>query len=251
MPEPIKWGLLGYPLGHSFSKPYFIEKFRRKGLSHHHYILLELPQIELLPEALSAEPELKGFNVTIPYKEKVMAYLDDLDPLAEAIGAVNVVKKIGSTWKGFNSDYHGFRVSLEHMLAGKNPKKALVLGSGGASKAVNKALHDMGISATTVGREPSPGKLSYEDLHRRTELLREHRLIVNCTPLGTSPATDTCPDIPFNHLSSEHFLFDLVYNPAETLFMKKGKEIGAQVKNGWEMLVLQAEKAWEIWNSPL
>jgi shikimate dehydrogenase len=241
-----QFGLIGFPLSHSFSKAYFTEKFQNLGLSDYQYGLYELPDIAGFPELLKANPNLAGLNVTIPHKESVMPYLDEIDADAQAIGAVNVIRIQGGKTKGYNSDYAGFRNSLLRFLNDSKPSKALILGTGGASKAVCRCLLDLGIEYTFVSRTAAPGQLSYAQLHTQ-EIVAQTPLIINSTPLGMYPNVDGCPDLPYAQIRSDHFLFDLIYNPRETLFMKKGKERGAQTIDGLEMLIGQAEKAWEIW----
>ncbi len=245
------YALIGYPLGHSFSKRYFTEKFQQEGLSATHvYELFELPEAEGLPALLTQWPELKGLNVTIPHKKAVLPFLSELDPLAERIGAVNVIKVLpNGELKGYNSDYWGFRESLEQWepFQRLQPHKALILGDGGATKAVRVALEDLGIVYKTVSRKDSIEFINYADLNEG--LLSEYQLIINSTPLGTHPNVDACPDLPYEGLTDRNLLYDLVYNPEETLFMKKGAEQGAATHNGYRMLELQAEKSWEIWNS--
>lgn len=242
------YGLIGYPLGHSFSKAFFTEKFEREHINAE-YLNFELPDIGDLMEVLSEYPQLRGFNVTIPYKQQVLNYLAAIDPVAEAIGAVNVVKvtqtSSGPQLSGFNSDVVGFTESLRQML---NPEatRGLVLGNGGAAKAVVYGLRSLGIEPTIVSRTPARGQLGYDQL--TPEVMRSHTVIVNTTPLGMSPNIDTCPPIPYSLLTPDHVCFDLVYNPLETKFMRLAAEQGATVKNGLEMLHLQAIEAWEIWN---
>lgn len=239
-----KYGLIGFPLGHSFSKIYFTEKFRKEGLSST-YELFPLSAITELPGLIGGNPELRGLNVTIPYKESVMTYLTELSPEAEAIGAVNVIKINGDRLMGHNTDFIGFKESLRPLLR-EEITDALVLGSGGASKAVCHALRVLGIRPTVVSRHPSEGMAGYDDL--TPEVMEKNLLIVNATPLGMAPNTDTAPEIPYHLLSERHICYDVVYNPAETLFMKKSAAGGAKVKNGLDMLHLQAEHAWRIWN---
>mgnify|MGYP001265825851 CR=1 FL=1 len=239
------FGLIGYPISHSFSKRYFSEKFEKEGLDHCRYELFPIASINLLPETLRNNPDLRGLNVTIPYKEAVLSYLDGFGEGVEAIGAVNVIDISDGKLIGYNSDVAGFELSLRHFLGTDHPEAALVLGSGGASKAVQFVLSKMNIPYQLVSRNPKTG-LVYEQLTR--DILQTHRLIINTTPLGMSPQTETCPKIPFDWISPRHLLFDLVYNPEETLFLKKGQLQGARIKNGLDMLYIQAEKAWEIWN---
>lgn len=245
-----QFGLIGYPLGHSFSKGYFTEKFRKEEISDAAYELFPIQSIDALPALLDQQKELVGLNVTIPYKEQVIPYLDSLDESARKVGAVNVIRREGNRLIGFNSDYFGFKHSLEKWLGKMLARQqALVLGTGGAAKAVGAALQDLNIPYKLVSRKGSADILSYDQLHQDPELLQKHSLIINTSPLGMEPNISSSPDIPYDQLTASHYLYDLVYNPAETLFMKKGTEKGAQTKNGLEMLYLQAEKAWEIWNS--
>lgn len=242
------YGLIGYPLGHSFSKKYFTEKFEQMGIADTHaYELFELADIQGFPQLIASQPDLRGLNVTIPHKQAVMPFLDGLDASATKVGAVNVIK-IGEGGKriGYNSDYYGFKTSLEEFLPDGKSLKALVLGNGGAAKAVVAALNDLSIPYKIVSRSKSADVLSYEDL--ATEI-GNYQLIINSSPVGTYPKSDVCPDIPYEQLTPEHYLYDLVYNPVQTLFLQKGEEQGAQTHNGLKMLHLQAEKAWEIWNS--
>ncbi len=245
-----QYGLVGFPLTHSFSKQYFTEKFEELHLSEtHRYELFELPNFRDFPALISQYPDLRGLNVTIPHKQNIQQFLDSIDPAADRIGAVNVIKVANGKLTGYNSDHYGFKKSLEETLsvfAHKKPKKALVLGNGGAAQAVKVALADMDIAHLTVSRTPSGVSISYQEA---AELLHSHKLIVNTTPLGTFPETHTCPDIPYEKLTPAHILYDLVYNPAETLFLKHGLAKGATVANGYRMLVLQAERSWEIWNT--
>lgn len=243
-----KYGLIGYPLGHSFSKNYFNEKFENEGIDAK-YINFEIPQIEDLPEILDSNPELKGLNVTIPYKEKVISYLDFISPEATAIGAVNVIKvehKGNDTkLKGYNSDVIGFTRSIEPLLEPCH-KKALILGTGGASKAVHFGLNSLGLETVFVSRFERPETIQYDKI--TPEIIKEYNVIVNCTPVGMYPHTDECPQLPYEAMDSHTLLYDLIYNPDETLFMKKGKEHGATVKNGLEMLLLQAFASWDFWH---
>ncbi|MDO7850001.1 shikimate dehydrogenase family protein [Hymenobacter convexus] len=242
-----QFGLIGRTLSHSFSQTYFTQKFYSLGLGDHQYELFELASVNELPGLLAAHPDLVGLNVTVPYKESVMLYLDELAPSATRVGAVNVIERTpDGRLRGHNTDYIGFRESLRRFFPLRPEARALVLGTGGASKAVAVALQELGIAYWTVSRDPLGAGLTYADL--TPQLLAAHPLIINATPLGTFPRTDECPPLPYAALTEQHYLYDLVYNPAETLFMLKGKEAGAQVKNGFEMLCLQAEAAWEIWN---
>lgn len=244
-----KYGLIGYPLGHSFSKNFFNQKFESEHIDAQ-YINFEIPSIKDFKDVLKFNPELHGLNVTIPYKEQVIPYLDDLDEDARLIGAVNVIKFargfLGKTKLiGYNSDVVGFRRSIEPLLTDSH-RRALILGTGGASKAVFHGLKQLGVESTFVSRTAKEGCITYADLTR--EMMDRYTVIVNTTPLGMFPNVDSCPDIPYEWLTPNHLLYDLLYNPDETLFMRRGKERGAVVKNGLEMLLLQAFAAWEIWN---
>lgn len=243
-----KYGLIGYPLGHSFSVGYFNEKFSNEHINAK-YINFEIPSIEDFAEVIESNPELRGLNVTIPYKEQVIPYLDSLSPEANAIGAVNVIritrKGDKTHLKGFNSDVIGFTRSIEPLLE-RHHKKALILGTGGASKAVDYGLRSLGIETKFVSRTKRPGFFSYEEI--TPEIIKDYNIIVNCTPLGMYPNTDVCPTLPYEAMDSHNLLYDLLYNPDETLFMQKGKEHGAITKNGLEMLLLQAFASWEFWN---
>ena len=244
-----KYGLIGYPLGHSFSISYFNEKFQNECIDAC-YINFEIPSIEDLHEVLDSTPELKGLNVTIPYKQKVIPYLDAVSPEARAIGAVNVIRvtheKNNTRLKGFNSDVIGFTQSIEPMIDKKWHKKALILGTGGASKAINYGLKSLGIEPIFVSRYERPDTIQYESI--TPEVIKEYNVIVNCTPVGMYPNTDECPKLPYEAMDNHTILYDLIYNPDQTLFMRKGAEHGAEVKNGLEMLLLQAFASWEFWN---
>ncbi|MDO4950151.1 MAG: shikimate dehydrogenase [Bacteroidales bacterium] len=243
------YGLIGYPLGHSFSQNFFNEKFASERIDAR-YVNFEIPNIGYLAKILSEKNELKGFNVTIPYKQQIIPMLNELDSEAKAIGAVNVVKVMqrrGRVWlKGFNTDAPAFKNSIRPLLE-KYHERALVLGTGGASKAVTHALNQLGISSQLVSRTERPGVLTYKNLS--PEIMTAHTVIVNCTPVGMYPRTDECPSIPYGQLTSRHLLYDLLYNPDSTLFMHKGMAHGAPVKNGIEMLLLQAFESWRIWET--
>jgi shikimate dehydrogenase len=244
------YGLIGFPLTHSFSKKYFTEKFEREHIANHQYELFEINEAALLTDVLKQNPNICGVNVTIPHKQAVMPLLKSLDESARFVGAVNVIKveKDGSL-KGYNSDYYGFMESLKKFMPADKlaNAKALILGTGGAAKAVEATMRKLNIPFKYVSRQANGDTLGYEQITK--ELLSQYTLIINATPLGTFPKTDACPDIPYEALTAEHYLFDLVYNPEKTLFMQNGELQGANTKNGLEMLHLQAEKAWEIWNS--
>ena len=244
-----KYGLIGYPLGHSFSISYFNQKFHDEGIDAV-YENFEIPDIEALNEVLGSNPNLKGLNVTIPYKEKVMQYLDTISPEARAIGAVNVIRVTheGSKIKlrGYNSDVIGFTQSIEPMLDKKWHKKALILGTGGASKAVDYGLRNLGLETVFVSRYERPGTIQYDKI--TPEDIKEYNVIVNCTPMGMYPKTEECPKLPYEAMDSHTILYDLIYNPDETLFMKRGAQYRAQTKNGLEMLLLQAFSSWDFWH---
>ena len=243
------FGLIGYPLSHSFSKKYFTEKFEKEGIENTVYELFPLESIDEFPELIKSTPNLAGLNVTIPYKEAVIPFLDELDPKAEAIGAVNTIKLENGKLKGYNTDYIGFKESLIKFV-GPNPmpQQALILGTGGASKAVQVTLEDLGISYRFVSRSADAGQLSYESLNTQYQILNTAKLIINTTPLGMSPNIEGLPDLPYEQLTPNHFLYDLVYNPLKTAFMQKGIDANCWVKNGLEMLHGQAEAAWKIWS---
>lgn len=240
-----KYGLIGYPLTHSFSKKYFSEKFNRELISNVTYELFPIENIGLLLDLLNAEPMLHGLNVTIPYKQEVMQFLDVLSPVVKEINACNCIKIVEGKLIGFNTDVIGFEKSLKKKLK-IHHNQAIILGTGGAAKAVEYVLRKNGISYLQVSRNKSETAISYEEL--TPEIISTHNLIVNTTPLGMYPAIDDAPAIPYGAISSSHYLFDLVYNPAETVFLKKGRIHGADTENGADMLVDQAEASWEIWN---
>lgn len=242
-----KFGIIGCPLGHSFSKSFFNEKFQNEGIDAE-YINFEIKSIDGLPEVLATNPELRGLNVTIPYKEKVLSFLDYISVEARAIGAVNVIrvdhKGDELILKGYNSDVIGFTKSIEPLLEPFH-KKALVLGTGGASKAVVYGLKSLGVEPVLVSRFERPGTIQYKNV--TPDVVREYNVIVNCTPCGMYPNYEECPELPYEALDSHNLLYDLIYNPDETLFLKKGKEHGALTKNGLEMLLLQAFASWDFW----
>lgn len=240
------FGIIGFPLSHSFSQKYFTEKFNTEKISGCKFRNFQIEDINEFPELIKNNSSLNGLSVTTPHKQTVIKYLNEIDPTAKRIGAVNCVK-IGEKLIGYNTDVYGFEESLKPLL--KPHTKALVLGSGGASKAVEFVLRKLQIEHFIVSRKKNQKKkfiISYSDLTE--QIIAAHTLIINTTPLGMFPNINECPDVPYQLLTSKHLLFDLVYNPDETLFLKKGKAKGAQIKNGFEMLQLQADKAWEIWN---
>lgn len=242
------FGLIGYPLTHSFSKRYFSEKFEKENIQDASYVNFEIPDASEMVEIVKNNQDLKGMNVTIPHKQTVLAHLDRLDESAKYVGAVNVIKvEADRSLTGYNSDYYGFMQSLQRFLPmSTEGMKALILGTGGAAKAVEAALKTLHIPHWYVSRERKENAFSYDDL--AVKGIETYQLIINTSPLGMYPNVDTCPQLPYDQITSKHYLFDLVYNPETTLFMQKGLESGAKVKNGLEMLHLQAEKAWEIWN---
>ena len=247
-------GLIGKTLTHSFSKSYFEEKFKQENLAQaYRYLNFELEEISKFTQLVKDLQNPLGFNVTIPYKQAIIPYLDDLDSTAKSIQAVNTIKIVdGKKLTGYNTDVIGFRESLLSWLP-DTKIKALVLGSGGASQAVQFALSEVSIDHLVVSRTAveKQGHITYTDLQNNPTLLQQHRLLINTTPLGTFPNTNECPALPYQQLTENHYLYDLVYNPSETLFMQKGTQQGAFVKNGYQMLVLQAEAAWRIWQEPL
>lgn len=244
------YGLIGYPLSHSFSKKYFTQKFVHEHIQNSRYELFELRNIEEFPALLTQHPNLRGLNVTIPYKQQVMRFLNELDVSARQVGAVNTIKFNPETKEitGYNTDYYGFKISLENWIRDLNGIKALVLGAGGASKAVKCALYSLGIEYLMVSRSASEHAVTYDQL-KESYHLENYRLIINTTPLGMSPHVDTHPDLRYQQVTSHHFCYDLVYNPDCTQFMELAAANGAKVKNGLEMLHLQAEKSWEIWSN--
>ncbi len=260
-----KYGLIGFPLGHSFSEKYFTEKFKKANLNTYQYSLYPLENIKDFPKLLAKDKELYGINVTIPHKIEVMQFLDEVDAAAKEIGAVNCIKIVhGDTVKslfsgelctfkpsdfkliGYNTDAYGFEKSILPFIKNHH-KKALILGNGGAARAIKYVLKKLKIKFKFVSRKPEKDMLSYTDL--TADILKEYQIIINTSPVGTYPKADECPDIPYQFLTDKHLLYDLVYNPEETMFLKKGKEKGAAIKNGYQMLELQAEKSWEIWHS--
>lgn len=241
------YGLIGYPLGHSFSKLYFAEKFNKENINSI-YNLFPIENINLVSDLISSNLDLRGFNVTIPYKEQIIPFLDEVEEEASAIGAVNVVKIIERDGKrilkGYNSDIYGFYESIRPLIKTCH-KKALILGTGGASKAIAAMLRKLNIIYTFVSRSAKDGQLSYLDID--AQIMKEYTVIINCSPVGMSPNVDEAPMLPYEYFTDEHIAYDLVYNPLETKFLKLAKEHGATTKNGLEMLYLQAERAWSIW----
>lgn len=241
-----RYGLIGHPLGHSASARYFDAKFRAEGRDDCRYELYDLPQIEELPRLLAAKPALCGFNVTIPYKEQILPYLDSLSPEAERIGAVNCVRREGNRLTGFNTDADGVREALNELLQGEHPQAALVLGSGGAARAIRYVLDEQGIPYRSVSRDAQRGDLTYDQLSPR--MLADYPLIVQATPVGMWPHTGEAPAIPYEGITPQHRLFDLIYNPPVTQFLAYGQTHGARTLNGERMFRTQAEASWRIWN---
>jgi len=243
------FGLIGAAVSHSFSKSYFDEKFFREGLRDYHYELFPLKTITEIEPLLKETKGLSGLNVTIPYKEQILKYLDEVDGFAKKIGAVNVIKIQDGKLKGFNTDSDAFFETLEKWLPKDKVLKALILGTGGSSKAVQEALKKLKIKYRLVSREAKKGDLVYEDLEKNPKIITESLLIVNTTPLGMSPKTETMPPIDYEYIGQEHYVYDLIYNPARTMFLQKAEMRNATIKNGLEMLHIQAEKSWTIWNN--
>lgn len=244
------FGLVGYPLGHSFSARYFAERFAREGILDAAYDNYPIESIDTLGQVLPTD--ICGFNITIPHKQAIIPLLAQIDPEAEAVGAVNCAKvQADGRLKGYNTDIYGFELSLRDMLHGRRdnrPLHALVLGTGGASRAVCYVLSKMQIPYTMVSRTADgPMRLSYDEI--TPEIIDSHKLIVNTTPLGTAPRTDQAPDLPYHAIGADHYLLDLVYNPSLTRFLHNGLSRGAHLKNGLHMLVLQADRSWQIWNN--
>jgi shikimate dehydrogenase len=244
-----KFGLIGSTVSHSFSKAYFDEKFFRDGLRDYHYDLYPLNSIDELMNLLKENPELCGLNVTIPYKEQVLKFLTEIDNDAKKIGAVNVIKISNGILKGYNTDSDAFLDTLKKWFPNAKGSKALILGTGGSSKAVQEALEKLTIPFETVSREGGKANYTYEDLEKKSKLISGSNLIINTTPLGMSPNNNAVVPIDFELITPKHYVYDLIYNPARTLFLQKAEMRGANIKNGLEMLHVQAEKAWAIWNN--
>jgi len=243
------FGLIGATVSHSFSKSYFDEKFFREGLRDYHYELFPLSKIQEIETLLKENKALCGLNVTLPYKEKVLKYLDEIDPAARKIGAVNVIKVQNGKLKGFNTDSDAFYETIEKWLPKDKSIKALILGSGGSSKAVQQAITKLGIEFKIVSRDKANGDYSYEEINANHKEIADSHLVINTTPLGMFPNTDSMPALDLDHLMKDHYVYDLIYNPARTKFLQKAEMCGATIKNGLEMLHIQAEKSWQIWNN--
>ena len=245
MKKSRKFGLIGKNIDYSFSKKYFSEKFKKENLDCT-YSNFDIENISLI-ESILQKNGISGYNVTIPYKQEIIKFLDEIDEVAKAIGAVNTIKKIDNKNIGFNTDSIGFEKSLIPLIENKKPNSALILGAGGASKAVKYVLKKLKINYSTVSRKEGKSEFIYENLNDM--IINRFKMIINCSPVGTFPNINKCPNIPYKHLTKEHVLYDLVYNPIESLFLRRGREIGCKTKNGLEMLEIQANESWRIWNN--
>ena len=244
MKKSRKFGLIGKNIDYSFSKKYFSEKFKKENLDCT-YSNFDIENISLI-ESILQKNGISGYNVTIPYKQEIIKFLDEIDEVAKAIGAVNTIKKIDNKNIGFNTDSIGFEKSLIPLIENKKPDSALILGGGGASKAVKYVLKKFKIDYSTVSRKEGKSEFIYENLN--DVIINKFKMIINCSPVGTFPNINKCPNIPYKHLTKEHVLYDLVYNPIESLFLRRGRELGCKTKNGLEMLEIQANESWRIWN---
>lgn len=245
--KKVSFGLVGKNIPYSFSKKYFTEKFEKLNLSDYEFHNFDIDNINKLPKILKKYPQLKGLSITIPYKEQVIEFLDEISIEAKEIGAVNCIKIIDKKLVGFNTDIYGFENSFKPLLK-SNHQKAIILGTGGASKAIKYVLTKLSIPYISVSRNPGKDdEISYPSL--TDAIIKEYQIIINCTPVGTFPSINKYPKIPYKCLNETNYLFDLIYNPSETILLKNGKKRGATIKNGLEMLEIQAEKAWEIWTS--
>ena len=244
MKKSKKFGLIGKNIDYSFSKKYFSEKFKKENLdcTYSNFDIENISQIE----SILQKNGISGYNVTIPYKQEIIKFLDEIDEVAKDIGAVNTIKKIDNKNIGFNTDSIGFEKSLIPLIKNKKPDCALILGTGGASKAVKYVLKKLKINYSTVSRKAGKSEFIYENLN--DVIINRFKMIINCSPVGTFPNTNKCPNIPYKNLTKEHILYDLVYNPIESLFLRRGKELGCKTKNGLEMLEIQANESWRIWN---
>ena len=245
MKKSKKFGLIGKNIDYSFSKKYFLEKFKKENLdyTYSNFDIVNISEIESILQNNS----ISGYNVTIPYKEEIIKFLDEIDEVAKDIGAVNTIKKIDNKNIGFNTDSIGFEKSLLPLIENKTPKNALILGSGGASKAIKYVLKKLKINYSTVSRKEGKSEFVYENLNE--VILNKFKMIINCSPVGTFPNINNCPNIPYEFLTKDHILYDLVYNPIESLFLKRGRKLGCKTKNGLEMLEIQANESWSVWNN--
>ena len=245
MKKSKKFGLIGKNIDYSFSKKYFSEKFKKENLdyTYSNFDIVNISEIESILQNNS----ISGYNVTIPYKEEIIKFLDEIDEVAKDIGAVNTIKKIDNKNIGFNTDSIGFEKSLLPLIENKIPKNALILGSGGASKAIKYVLKKLKINYSTVSRKEGKSEFVYENLNEA--ILNKFKMIINCSPVGTFPNINNCPNIPYKFLTKDHILYDLVYNPIESLFLKRGRKLGCKTKNGLEMLEIQANESWSVWNN--
>ncbi len=245
MKKSKKFGLIGKNIDYSFSKKYFSEKFKKENLdyTYSNFDIVNISEIESILQNNS----ISGYNVTIPYKEEIIKFLDEIDEVAKDIGAVNTIKKIDNKNIGFNTDSIGFEKSLLPLIENKISKNALILGSGGASKAIKYVLKKLKINYSTVSRKEGKSEFVYENLNE--VILNKFKMIINCSPVGTFPNINNCPNIPYEFLTKDHILYDLVYNPIESLFLKKGRKLGCKTKNGLEMLEIQANESWSVWNN--
>lgn len=241
------YGLIGYPLGHSFSKKYFTSKFKKEGITDCEYELFPIPSINELPSLVKSNPSLKGLNVTIPFKKQVLLYVTEKQGAVNDIGAANTIKITGNNLRAYNTDVIGFEKSFIKKL-NASYKKALILGTGGSSKAVQYVLNKLGIEFLLITSKQSSNKevINYSGLDK--DIFNDHQLIINCTPVGMYPKVNEYPPIPYQFISDKHYLFDLVYTPDKTMFLQKGEERGAIIQNGYDMLIIQAEESWKIWN---
>ena len=244
MKKSRKFGLIGKNIDYSFSKKYFSEKFKKENLDCT-YSNFDIENISLI-ESILQKNGISGYNVTIPYKQEIIKFLDEIDEVAKAIGAVNTIKKIDNKNIGFNTDCIGFEKSLIPLIENKKPDSALILGGGGASKAVKYVLKKIKINYSTVSRKEGKSEFIYENLN--DVIINRFKMIINCSPVGTFPNINKCPNIPYKYLTKEHILYDLVYNPIESVFLRRGRELGCKTKNGLEMLEIQANESWRIWN---
>ena len=245
MKKSKKFGLIGKNIDYSFSKKYFSEKFKKENLdyTYSNFDIVNISEIESILQNNS----ISGYNVTIPYKEEIIKFLDEIDEVAKDIGAVNTIKKIDNKNIGLNTDVIGFEKSLLPLIENKIPKNALILGSGGASKAIKYVLKKLKINYSTVSRKEGKSEFVYENLNE--VILNKFKMIINCSPVGTFPNINNCPNIPYEFLTKDHILYDLVYNPIESLFLKRGRKLGCKTKNGLEMLEIQANESWSVWNN--